>query len=355
MALPIVLSRERQRPLISEAGAVGGETAPGGLYSAEPVAISQKRPDFAWIIRIACRTRPPASSDMSILRSVSGKFQTTSASGAFRVKIRVGYEMIFDFPQPTPVIMVLGTHFTRASDVIIPDFLTVSPAVAITPYRDGFGNWCSRIVAPAGRVRLAADGMVRDSGLPDAIVPSAFQHAVEDLPAETLVYLLGSRYCETDRLSDVAWQLFEKTAPGWARVQAICDFVHNHIKFGYEHARATKTAAEAFDEGKGVCRDYAHLAITFCRCMNIPARYCTGYLGDIGMPKPWAAGDFAGWFEAYLGGQWHTFDARNNIPRIGRVLIAQGRDASDVPITQTFGPNTLVSFKVWTDEVEEAA
>jgi len=297
---------------------------------------------------------PNASAgDMSILRSVSGKFQTTSASGAFRVKIRVGYEMIFDFPQPTPVIMVLGTHFTRASDVIIPDFLTVSPAVAITPYRDGFGNWCSRIVAPAGRVRLAADGMVRDSGLPDAIVPSAFQHAVEDLPAETLVYLLGSRYCETDRLSDVAWQLFEKSAPGWTRVQAICDFVHNHIKFGYEHARATKTAAEAFDEGKGVCRDYAHLAITFCRCMNIPARYCTGYLGVIGIPKPWAAGDFAGWFEAYLGGQWHTFDARNNIPRIGRVLIAQGRDASDVPITQTFGPNTLVSFKVWTDEVEE--
>jgi transglutaminase-like putative cysteine protease len=270
------------------------------------------------------------------------------------LKIRVGYEMIYDFPQPTPMIMVLGAHFTRASDVIVPDFLIVSPSVEITPYRDGFGNWCSRIVAPAGRVRLAADGMIRDSGLPDPIVPQAFQHAVEDLPAETLVYLLGSRYCETDRLSDVAWKMFEKTPPGWARVQAICDFVHNHIKFGYEHARATKTAAEAFDEGKGVCRDYAHLAITFCRCMNIPARYCTGYLGDIGTPKPWAAGDFAGWFEAYLGGRWHTFDPRNNIPRIGRILIAQGRDASDVPITQTFGPNTLVSFKVWTDEVEEA-
>jgi len=155
------------------------------------------------------------------------------------------------------------------------------------------------------------------------------QHAIEELPADTIVYLLGSRYCETDRLSDVAWQLFERTPPGWARVQAICDFVHNHIAFGYEHARATMTAWEVFNERKGVCRDYAHLAIAFCRCMNIPARYCTGYLGD----------------------RWHTFDARNNMPRIGRVLIAQGRDAADVPITQTFGPNTLVSFKVWTDEL----
>jgi transglutaminase-like putative cysteine protease len=267
------------------------------------------------------------------------------------IQIRVGYEMIYDFPHATPMIMVLGTHFTRASDVITPDFLTTTPSVPITPYRDIFGNWCSRIVAPPGRMRLFADGLVHDSGLPDVAVPSAIQHAVEDLPAETLLYLLGSRYCETDRLSDIAWKLFEATPPGWARVQAICDFVHNHIKFGYEHARATMTAHEVYHEGKGVCRDFAHLAITFCRCMNIPARYCTGYLSDIGTPKPWV-GDFAGWFEAYIGGHWHMFDPRNNVPRIGRVLIAQGRDASDVPITQTFGPNTLVSFKVWTDEVE---
>lgn len=269
------------------------------------------------------------------------------------MKIRVGYEMVYDFPQATPMLIVMGTHFTRMSDVIVPDFLVTEPAVPITPYRDGFGNWCSRIVAPAGRMRLTADGIVNDSGKPDAIVPGAVQHAVEDLPAETIVYLLGSRYCETDRLSETAWQLFEKTEPGWARVQAICDFVHNHIAFNYMDARATMTAFDVYNEGKGVCRDYAHLAITFCRCMNIPARYCTGYLGDIGMPKPWADGDFAGWFEAYLGGAWHTFDARNNIPRIGRVLIAQGRDAADVPITQTFGPNTLLSFKVWTDEVDE--
>ncbi len=266
------------------------------------------------------------------------------------IRIRVGYEMIYDFPQATPMIMVLGTHFTRASDVITPDFLTTTPPVPITPYRDMFGNWCSRMVAPPGRVRLFADGLVRDSGVPDVAVPSAIQHAVEDLPPDTLVYLLGSRYCETDRLSDIAWKQFENTAPGWARVQAICDFVHHRIKFGYEHARATMTAFEVYNEGKGVCRDYAHLAIALCRCMNIPARYCTGYLSDIGTPKPWL-GDFAGWFEAYIGGHWHMFDPRNNVPRIGRVLIAQGRDASDVPITQTFGPNELISFKVWTDEV----
>jgi transglutaminase-like putative cysteine protease len=270
------------------------------------------------------------------------------------MKIRVGYEMVYDFPQATPMLIVMGTHYTRASDVIVPDFLVTEPAVPITLYRDGFGNWCSRILAPAGRMRLTADGIVSDSGRPDPIVSAALQHAVEDLPAETIVYLLGSRYCETDRLSDTAWKLFENTAPGWARVQAICDFVHEHIAFDYQHARSSMTAWDAYTERKGVCRDYAHLAITFCRCMNIPARYCTGYLGDIGMPKPWADGDFAAWFEVYLGGAWHTFDARNNIPRIGRVLIAQGRDAADVPITQTFGPNTLLSFKVWTDEVGEA-
>ncbi len=267
------------------------------------------------------------------------------------MKIRVGYELIYDFPQPTPMIVMLGIHYSRASDIILPDHLTTDPSVPVTTYRDGYGNWCSRLVAPSGRMRLASSGTVRDSGLPDVVVPSALQHAVEDLPSDTLVYLLGSRYCETDRLTDVAWNLFGSTPPGWARVQAICDYVHNHITFGYQHASATKTAWDAYDQRLGVCRDYAHLAITFCRCMNIPARYCTGYLGDIGMPPPYGVMDFAGWFEAFIGGHWYTFDARNNMPRIGRVLIAQGRDASDVPITHTFGPNTLASFKVFTDEV----
>ena len=267
------------------------------------------------------------------------------------MKIRVGYELVYDFPQPTPMITVLGVHFSRASDVIVPDHLMTNPTVPITPYRDVFGNWCSRLVAPAGRFRLWANGVVNDTGLPDVAAPWAMPHAVQDLPAETLTYLLGSRYCETDRLTDVAWSLFDKQPQGWRQVQAICDFVHNHISFGYEHARATKTAWEVYNERRGVCRDFAHLAVALCRCMNIPARYCTGYLGDIGMPPPYGVMDFAGWFEAYLGGRWYTFDPRNNIPRIGRVLIAQGRDAADVPITHTFGPNTLISFQVVTDEV----
>ncbi len=267
------------------------------------------------------------------------------------ITIRVGYELTYDLPQPTPMIMVLGIHYSRASDVVVPDRLTTTPFLPIEGYRDLFGNWCSRILAPAGRLVLTGDGTVLDSGLPDVVDWNAPQTAVENLPAETLGFLLGSRYCETDRLSEQAWQLFGNTPPGWARVQAICDFVHNHIAFGYQHARPTKTAWEAFNERTGVCRDYAHLAIAFCRAMNIPARYCTGYLGDIGVPPNPDPMDFAGWFEAYLGGQWYTFDPRNNTPRIGHILIARGRDAADVPITYTFGPNTLVSFKVWTDQV----
>ena len=204
---------------------------------------------------------------------------------------------------------------------------------------------------PPDSCGLHGRGVVRDTGLPDEVAPWAPQHAVEDLPAETIVYLLGSRYCETDRLSDIAWTLFGNGPTGWKRVQAICDYVHNHITFGYQFARPTKTAWEAFKEGNGVCRDFAHLGIAFCRCMNIPARYCTGYLGDIGVPPVDAPMDLAGWFEAYLGGRWYTFDPRNNTPRIGRVLIGQGRDAADVPITHTFGPNTLISFKVITDEI----
>jgi transglutaminase-like putative cysteine protease len=205
-----------------------------------------------------------------------------------------------------------------------------------------------------GQIRIASTAVVEDSGEPDIVATSAHQHSIQDLPDESLVFLLGSRYCDTQRLSETAWSLFGQTPPGWARVQAICDFVHNHISFGYEHARDTRTAWEAFNEQRGVCRDYAHLAIAFCRCMNIPARYCSGYLGDIGVPPPYGPMDFAGWFEAYLGGRWYTFDPRNNVPRIGRVLMARGRDAIDVAISTTFGPNTLRSFKVWTDEVKAA-
>ena len=266
------------------------------------------------------------------------------------MRIRLGYELVYDCPQPTPMLLTLSIHFSRVSDLVVPDHLITTPSIAIFPYRDGFGNWCSRIVAPAGEIRLSTDTMVNDTGEPDLVVPSAQQHPVESLPEETLVFLLGSRYCETDRLSEVAWNLFGQTPTGWARVQAICDFVHNHITFGYEHARPTMSAWDVFNERRGVCRDFTHLAIAFCRCLNIPARYCTGYLGDIGVPRQDPM-DFSAWFEVYIGGAWYTFDARNNSPRIGRVLIARGRDAADVPISKTFGPTTLKSFKVWTDEV----
>lgn len=267
------------------------------------------------------------------------------------MQIRVGYDMTYECPQPTPMILALSIHFTRASDIVIPDHVKTSPAVPVTAYRDGFGNWCSRIVAPAGRTRIFAEGLLRDSGAADVVASWAPQIAPQDLPEETLVFLLGSRYCDTDRLSALAWQLFGGAPTGWGRVQAICDFVHRHVTFGYEHARSTRTASETYQERIGVCRDFAHLAVAFCRCMNIPARYCTGYLGDIGIPPPYGVMDFAAWFEAYLGGQWYTFDPRNNVPRIGRVLIGRGRDAADVPISSTFGPNTLVSFSVKTDEV----
>jgi transglutaminase-like putative cysteine protease len=270
------------------------------------------------------------------------------------MQIRVGYEFIYDFPQPTPMILTVSIHYSRASDIVIPDHLTTAPSVPLTAYRDGFGNWCSRIVALPGQIRIRGNGVVRDTGLPDVFVPTAQQHPVKDLPEETLVFLLGSRYCETDLLSPVAWQLFGEGQRGWPLVQAICDYVHNLITFDYQSARSTRTAWEVYNGRVGVCRDYAHLAIALCRCMNIPARYCTGYLGDIGMPPPYAVPDFAAWMEVYIGGGWYIFDPRNNMPRIGRVLIARGRDAADVAMATTFGPYTLVSFNVWTDEVEES-
>ena len=267
------------------------------------------------------------------------------------MKIRVGYELIYDCPQPTPMILMLNIHFTRVSDILIPDHLVTDPSLPISAYRDSFGNWCSRIVAPIGVMRVCTNALVNDSGKPDLVANEAKQTPVEALPEESLVFLLGSRYCETDRLMPIAWKLFGGSPTGWGRVQAICDFVHSHLTFGYEHARPTKSAWEAYQERTGVCRDFAHLAVAFCRCMNIPARYCAGYLGDIGVAEVDVPMDFAGWFEAFLDGQWYAFDPRNNTPRVGRVLIARGRDAGDVAMSTTFGPNTLRSFKVWTDEL----
>ncbi len=269
------------------------------------------------------------------------------------MRLRIGYELQYEFPQPTPVILTLNVHFTRASDLETPDHIRVAPSVATFGYRDGFGNWCSRLLAPAGQMTISSDTIIRDSGTPDSAVPDVPQTPVEDLPEETLVFLLPSRFCDSDRLLDLAWTLFGNTRPGTERVQAICDFVHAHIAFGYEYARVTRTASEAYEEGVGVCRDFTHLAVAFCRALNIPARYCTGYISEAGQPQPHPPGDFAAWFDVFLDGHWHTFDARNNVPRIGRVLMARGRDAADVAIAMTFGTNTLQSFRVWADETAE--
>ena len=269
------------------------------------------------------------------------------------MKLRVGYELKYAFPQPTPAILMLNIHFTRVAGLAAPDHIIVKPPVPISGYRDGFGNWCCRILAPQGKVTISTDAIITDTGKPDPVVAGATQVPVQDLPEEALVFLLASRFCDSDQLLDLAWKLFGTAKPGWGRVQAICDFVHKHIAFNYEHASATRTASQAYAEKRGVCRDYAHLAVAFCRALNIPARYCTGYLGDVGTPPPYPPGDFAAWFEAYIGGHWYTFDPRNNVPRIGRVLIARGRDAADVAMTTTFGPNRLEGFKVWTDEVAD--
>jgi len=270
------------------------------------------------------------------------------------MRILTGFEIVYDCPAPVPMMLTLSVHPSRRDDLETPDWLRTDPPLDVRQYIDGFGNICSRVLAPAGRVTLSADFIIRDSGLIDEYAPEAQQIPVEDLPDEVVIFLLGSRYCETDRLTQAAWSLFENTPPGWARVQAICDYVHNHIVFNYANARPDKTAYDAWIEATGVCRDYAHLAVTFCRCMNIPARYCTGYMGDIGVPVVDPM-DFSAWFEVYLGGRWYTFDARNNMPRMARVLMARGRDAVDVAIANTFGAAYLVKFEVTSIEAPSTA
>jgi transglutaminase-like putative cysteine protease len=269
------------------------------------------------------------------------------------MKIRVGYEIRYQSVVATPMLLMLNLHPSRLPDLLTPHRIDFDPPIPANDYRDSFGNICTRIVAPEGPLTISADMIVADSGEPDVVEPHALQHPIKDLPEETLVFLLGSRYCETDRLSEIAWSRFGAAPPGWGRVQAIVDFVHEHITFGYEHARPTKTAWDVYVERAGVCRDFTHLAVTLCRCMNIPARYCTGYLGDIGVPPVPAPMDFSAWFEVYLGSGWHTFDARHNRPRIGRIVMARGRDATDVAISTAFGPSSLTGFTVVTDEFFE--
>ncbi len=249
------------------------------------------------------------------------------------------------------MMLCLNIHRSRRADLLTPQTLTFSHGLKSWDYTDSFGNTCTRITAPAGRTTISTEFIIYDSGVPDHVPFDAHQHDIRDLPDDVLTFLLGSRYCETDKLSDIAWNLFGQTAPGWPRVQAILDFVHDRIRFDYQLADRTRSAFEGYTDGVGVCRDFAHLALTFCRCMNIPARYCTGYLGDIGVPQTPEPMDFSGWFEVYLGGHWYTADARHNAQRIGRILMAVGRDATDVAISTQFGPAILSHFTVVTEEL----
>lgn len=267
------------------------------------------------------------------------------------MRLRLGCELRYYFPQPTPLIAMLNVHYSRFGDLERPDHLITDPHVPTQSYRDVFGNWCCRLVAPAGDFAMGTDTIIRDTGLPDSFDMGAIQHPVEELPSEALMYLLPSRYCESDVLIGDAIRLFGHTAPDMSRVQAICDFVHNHLTFDYKTAQPTRTASLAYEGKIGVCRDFTHLAIAFCRAMNIPAMYCTGFISDVGVPPPVSAMDFCAWMRVFLGGRWHDFDPRNNKPMIARVLCAAGRDAADVPLVHQFGWGALNSFKVWIDEI----
>jgi transglutaminase-like putative cysteine protease len=263
--------------------------------------------------------------------------------------IRLAYDIQFDLPADTAMVALLHVHPSRVQDLLEPDELQTEPKLNVTSYLDTFGNRCTRFVAPRGHLRLSSSTLIRDSGLPDPVSPSARETPIADLPNDMLRFLLSSRYCEVDLFAHTAFQLFGQTAPGWPRVQSICDWVHNHIAFDYQQARPTKTAMDVYTEPIGVCRDFQHLAITFCRALNIPARYATGYLGDIGVPVVLPM-DFSAWFEVWLDGRWWAFDARNNMPRIGRILMATGRDAADVALTTSFGQADLRYFFVVTEE-----
>jgi transglutaminase-like putative cysteine protease len=266
--------------------------------------------------------------------------------------IRVGYEIVFELPSATPMMALLHTHPEIETLLRQPDVLRVEPDIPVHEFIDSYGNRCTRFLAPAGLLRLTGDATLEDDGLPNPVNPAAKQHPVAELPDECLPFLLASRYCEVDRMGNVAWELFGGIEPGWGRVEAICNWVHQHVTFGYEHARPTKTAYDVYTERNGVCRDYQHLAITLCRCMNIPARYATGYLGEHGVPPSNTPMDFSAWFEAYLGGQWWTWDARHNTPRIGHVLMARGRDATDCALTTSFGAANLEKFIVWSEAID---
>lgn len=271
------------------------------------------------------------------------------------MQIRFGFDIAYELPSHAAVILMLRLRPEYDHRILRAERLRTKPILALEEYNDAFGNRCMRLAAPAGLLELSCEGIVRDAGIPAPVDIDAIEHPVEALPTRLLPFLLPSRYCDVDLLGNLAWSLFGASPPGWSRVQAICSWVHSHLSFDYLKARPTLTAYEAFREGTGVCRDFTHLAIALCRCMNIPARYATGYLGDIGVPPEPTPMDFSAWMEVFLGGRWHTFDPRHNERRIGHLVMAYGRDAADVALTTSFGSHVLRRFTVVTEEISDPA
>lgn len=266
--------------------------------------------------------------------------------------IEIGFEIALRIPVPTAVLYTLGVHSSRQKDLLTPETLHVEPEVPIKHYQDIHGNRCGRIAVEAGLVTFTNKAVIRDNGELNEVNEEAEYTDVRDLPLETLPFILPSRYCDADtELLDLAWENFGGLTGGWTRVQAICDFVHGHLEFDYLRARSNRTALETYKEKTGVCRDFTHLSITLCRALNIPARYVTGYLGDIGVPPDPAPMDFSAWFEAYVGGRWYSFDPRHNTRRIGMIPMAKGKDAGDCALTTVFSTHTLETFKVFTREL----
>jgi transglutaminase-like putative cysteine protease len=264
--------------------------------------------------------------------------------------IRVGCEFVYEAETATPAVLLVRPD-ARDSHVRSQTW-TADPFTLYHDYRDLYGNDCRRLTFAPGRTTFRYDALVDVPPTPAETDWSAREHPVEELPDDTLLYTLPSRLCVSDVLGDRAWELFGGVMPGWGRVQAICDWVHDHLRFSYGTSRPHTTSADVYEAQTGVCRDFAQLAVTFCRALNIPARYCFGYLPDYGVPPVDAAMDFCAWFEAYLGGRWWTFDPRNNQRRIGHIPIARGRDAIDVAMVTTYGGARLESMTVWADHVE---
>jgi len=264
--------------------------------------------------------------------------------------IQAGYDIAFQCPAQTPMLLQLNVHPSRDADLLSPDIINSDPPLAISSYLDLFGNRVARVDVPPGLVTFSNRFVIHDTGKPDDVPPDTDLTPIARLPDEVLLFLVSSRYCDSDKLADFAWSMFGGISGGRRRAQAICDFVHSKIRFSYPDARATRCASDSMHEGIGVCRDFAHLAVALCRCMNIPARYCTGYLGDIGVPIDPNPMDFSAWFEVFLDGRWYSMDARHNHPRIGRIVMGRGRDAADVAISTAFGVANLVRFDVVTDE-----